>query len=126
MGTSLLLILSILITHPKNTHKLLNMSRTATPQGSRPATPSNLLAAQSHSRPHSRSATPSRLQRDYNAETSSWIKSPPNNLGLVDPSTQFRGNDLLSNPNTEATTWGDPVSKEEARRISEMAKKLAK
>ncbi|GAA5831431.1 hypothetical protein JCM5353_005721 [Sporobolomyces roseus] len=111
------------------------MSRTATPQGSRPATPSNLLAAQSHSRPHSRSATPSRLQRlmnhsskpsDYNAETSSWIKSPPNNLGLVDPSTQFRGNDLLSNPNTEATTWGDPVSKEEARRISEMAKKLAK
>ncbi|GAA6024511.1 hypothetical protein JCM11491_006681 [Sporobolomyces phaffii] len=107
------------------------MSRTATPQGSRPATPSQLLSAvRPASRPHSRPGTPhqapSRLQRDYESTTSSWIKSPPNNLGLSEPSSQFRANDLLSNPDTEPTKWGDPVPNDEMERIKKLATKLAK
>ncbi|GAA5882830.1 hypothetical protein JCM16303_002482 [Sporobolomyces ruberrimus] len=113
------------------------MSRTATPQGSRPSTPSQLLStarpsSRPTSRPHSRPGTPhqshapSRLQRDYDHTTSNWIKSPPNNLGLVDPSSQFRANDLLSNPNTEPTKWGDPVSNDEMARIKQLAQKLSK
>ena len=80
--------------------------------------------------------------------------APPNNLGMNDPSLQFRANDLLSNPNTEPvscrlalpiarnlklirfvicisplrvkTKWGDPVSSDELERIKQMANKLAK
>ncbi|GAA5995436.1 hypothetical protein JCM5350_005973 [Sporobolomyces pararoseus] len=111
------------------------MSRTHTPQGSRPSTPSQLLSA-SHvggrpvSRPHSRPGTPkhgpSRLQSDYDHTVSDWIKSPPNNLGVADPTLLSRTNDLLSNPNTEPTRWGDPVPKEEMERIKQLANKLAK
>ncbi|GAA5848625.1 hypothetical protein JCM3766R1_004906 [Sporobolomyces carnicolor] len=110
-------------------------SRTATPHVSRPSTPSQHLAAdvisgRPGSRPHSRPGTPqhgpSRLQRDYDHTVSDWIKSPPNNLGMNDPSLQFRANDLLSNPNTEPTKWGDPVSSDELERIKQMANKLAK
>ncbi|GAA5923797.1 uncharacterized protein JCM15063_003769 [Sporobolomyces koalae] len=104
------------------------MSRTATPLGSRPQTPAQerLTASRPHSRPHSRSTTPSRLQRDYEQVASGWIKMPPNNRELVDPATQSRTNDLLSNPNTEPVNWGDVVSKEELERIKLLAEKLSK
>ncbi|GAA5908924.1 uncharacterized protein JCM6883_002554 [Sporobolomyces salmoneus] len=107
-------------------------SRTATPHVSRPSTPSHLdaVAGRSNSRPHSRPGTPqhapSRLQRDYEHTVSNWIKAPPNNTQMEDPSLQFRANDLLSNPNTEPTKWGDPVSHEEMEKIKELAEKLAK
>ncbi|GAA6064537.1 hypothetical protein JCM10212_005641 [Sporobolomyces blumeae] len=96
---------------------------------SRPATPLDPRLGPS-SRPHSRPGTPhrahtpSRLQRDYNETTSSWIKDPPNNLGLEDPSQQSRTNDLIGSQNTEPTKWGDPMSEEETKRIQDLANKL--
>ncbi|KAL8276192.1 hypothetical protein RQP46_011404 [Phenoliferia psychrophenolica] len=78
-------------------------SSNVTPAGSRPHTPSG------------RPGTPSRLAQN---PADSYIK----NLGLLDPASQSRTNDLLGARNTEPID--DPPTEEELRRVAALAEKL--
>ncbi|GAA5879377.1 hypothetical protein JCM5296_003319 [Sporobolomyces johnsonii] len=53
-----------------------------------------------------------------------YMKNPPNNLDLADPSEQDRASDLIGARNTEPIA--DAPSKEEQKRVQELADKLNK
>ncbi|KAL8284110.1 hypothetical protein RQP46_004859 [Phenoliferia psychrophenolica] len=66
---------------------------------------------------------PNNAVTDHNIHDD-YIKNPPNNLGLADPSEQSRTNDLIGKEGTE--TARDPPSEEEQKRVEELAAKLNK
>ncbi|BGP21181.1 hypothetical protein Rt10032_c19g6166 [Rhodotorula toruloides] len=53
-----------------------------------------------------------------------YFRNPPNNLGLDNPVEQDRASDLVGAQNTEPIA--DPPSKEELKRVQELADRLNK
>ncbi|KAK4705457.1 hypothetical protein P7C70_g751, partial [Phenoliferia sp. Uapishka_3] len=66
---------------------------------------------------------PNNAVTDHNIHDD-YIKNPPNNLGLKDPSEQSITNSLIGVEGTE--TARDPPSAEEEKRVKELAEKLNK